>query len=289
MGGSPLQKSMENNADFVNPILNHLHDDTDVQYSPEQHVDYFSHDWDETEISKSWRYVILKRNDFADSARLENASWRSWAQAKNGLKTISPEELNWSKDTDVTWLYGPIFKDEKHDDLDLKIYRQSQQQREHHHKQQQKLKKEQRQSHNHHHQHQLQDDELLDDENHHTHHHRRHSLQRDSSGSSLSYMDEDMDVEDADDEDENENGKGEHLKPILKWRSNVEKLISEASYSRLQNLFDKTDHKFKGSPILEATDNKWVSTPPEMQQSSAATENSNAIDKSYDAATGKER
>ncbi|GMF03185.1 unnamed protein product [[Candida] boidinii] len=72
-----------------------LHDDIDVQYSPEQHVDYLSHDWDESEISKSWRYVIMKRNDFANAARLENASWRTWAQTRNGLKTISPAELNW--------------------------------------------------------------------------------------------------------------------------------------------------------------------------------------------------
>jgi hypothetical protein len=26
---------------------------------------------------------------------LENASWRTWMKAKNNLKTISPESLNW--------------------------------------------------------------------------------------------------------------------------------------------------------------------------------------------------
>jgi hypothetical protein len=29
-------------------------------------------------------------------ARLENASWRTWAKQRNKLKTISPETLNWS-------------------------------------------------------------------------------------------------------------------------------------------------------------------------------------------------
>jgi hypothetical protein len=29
-------------------------------------------------------------------------------KAKNNLKTVSPETLNWLKDCDVTWLYGPL-------------------------------------------------------------------------------------------------------------------------------------------------------------------------------------
>jgi hypothetical protein len=30
-----------------------------------------------------------------NAARLENASWRTWLKAKNNLKTVSPETLNW--------------------------------------------------------------------------------------------------------------------------------------------------------------------------------------------------
>lgn len=58
--------------------------------------------------------------------RLENASWRTWAKAKFDLRTVSPERLNWYvfqvplvcppdadwknrlKESDVTWLYGPL-------------------------------------------------------------------------------------------------------------------------------------------------------------------------------------
>ncbi|CAH2355480.1 resistance to glucose repression protein 1 [[Candida] railenensis] len=98
------------------------HDDTDIKEEPSQHVDYLSHQWDVSDISKSWRYIIQKRRDVADSARLENASWRTWAQRRSNLKTISPEAVNWSKESDVTWLYGPILKDDEHhshdDDLD---------------------------------------------------------------------------------------------------------------------------------------------------------------------------
>lgn len=94
------------------------HDDTDIQLEPSRHVDYLSHQWDVSDISKSWRYVIQKRKDVANSARLENASWRTWAQRRSNLKTISPEVVNWSKDSDVTWLYGPILKDEDNSDAD---------------------------------------------------------------------------------------------------------------------------------------------------------------------------
>lgn len=95
--------------DFTD-LSNMLHDDIDVKDAPNEHVDYLTHKWAEDEISKSWKYVILRRKNVADSARLENASWRTWAQTRLGLKTIPPEDLNWSKDSDVTWLYGPVIK-----------------------------------------------------------------------------------------------------------------------------------------------------------------------------------
>ncbi|PWN20008.1 hypothetical protein BCV69DRAFT_215877 [Microstroma glucosiphilum] len=44
----------------------------------------------------------------ANGVRLENASWRTWAKQRGNLKTINPETLNWLKDSDVTWLYGPL-------------------------------------------------------------------------------------------------------------------------------------------------------------------------------------
>ncbi|RKP32952.1 hypothetical protein METBISCDRAFT_21213 [Metschnikowia bicuspidata] len=91
------------------------HDDTNLAPEPSRHVDYLSHQWDVTDISKSWRYIILRRKNFANAARLENASWRTWAQRRSNLKTISPEEVNWSKDSDVTWLYGPIVDDDDHE------------------------------------------------------------------------------------------------------------------------------------------------------------------------------
>ncbi|KAJ4177668.1 protein phosphatase regulator [Fusarium falciforme] len=86
----------------------HTEDDTAVSSRPSRQVDYLSHDWREEDIWSSWRYIVTRRGEFSNSARLENASWRSWIKAKNNLKTISPESLNWLKDCDVTWLYGPL-------------------------------------------------------------------------------------------------------------------------------------------------------------------------------------
>ncbi|KAI9677927.1 MAG: hypothetical protein M1829_002424 [Trizodia sp. TS-e1964] len=83
-------------------------DDSAIRDEPSRHVDYLSHDWKEEDIWSSWRLIVSKKKAYSNSARLENASWRSWAKSKNRLRTVSPETLNWLKDCDVTWLYGPL-------------------------------------------------------------------------------------------------------------------------------------------------------------------------------------
>ncbi|KAL3421212.1 hex2 protein [Phlyctema vagabunda] len=86
----------------------HAEDDTAIRIQPSRHVDYLSHNWKEEDIWSSWKHIVSKRKAYNNSARLENASWRTWIKAKNNLKTVSPETLNWLKDCDVTWLYGPL-------------------------------------------------------------------------------------------------------------------------------------------------------------------------------------
>ncbi|KAJ4079628.1 protein phosphatase regulator [Fusarium oxysporum] len=83
-------------------------DDMAISNRPSHHVDYLSHNWKEEDIWSSWRYIVMRRGDLPDSARLENAAWRTWIQTKNNLKTISPETLDWLKDCDITWLFGPL-------------------------------------------------------------------------------------------------------------------------------------------------------------------------------------
>ncbi|KAJ2973407.1 hypothetical protein NQ176_g6626 [Zarea fungicola] len=89
-------------------LTEYAEDDTAFATNPSRQVDYLSHNWREEDIWTSWRYVIAHRGELVSSARLENASWRTWMKVKNNLKTISPESINWLKNCDVIWLYGPL-------------------------------------------------------------------------------------------------------------------------------------------------------------------------------------
>jgi hypothetical protein len=73
----------------------HAEDDTAVTTRPSRQVDYLSHEWREEDIWSSWRYIVSRRGEYPNSARLENASWRTWMKSKNNLSTVSPETLNW--------------------------------------------------------------------------------------------------------------------------------------------------------------------------------------------------
>ncbi|KAI8090907.1 uncharacterized protein B0P05DRAFT_527918 [Gilbertella persicaria] len=74
----------------------------------ESNVDYLSYKFDEMDLAASWRVLTKQKMTIVNGIRLENASWRTWAKQRNNLKTVSPETLNWLKDSDVTWLYGPL-------------------------------------------------------------------------------------------------------------------------------------------------------------------------------------
>ncbi|KAI8137766.1 hypothetical protein BJV82DRAFT_674396 [Fennellomyces sp. T-0311] len=76
--------------------------------APEMCVDYLSYRFDEMDLAASWRVMTKQKKDLVNGLRLENASWRTWAKHKYRLSTVSPETLNWLKDSDVTWLYGPL-------------------------------------------------------------------------------------------------------------------------------------------------------------------------------------
>lgn len=94
---SPTSNSTSTNisrADSPEPV-ERAEDDTAVRTLPSRHVDYLSHNWKEEDIWSSWKHIVSKRGAYSNSARLENASWRTWMKSKNKLKTISPETLNW--------------------------------------------------------------------------------------------------------------------------------------------------------------------------------------------------
>lgn len=98
-------ESVRSDSPLPTPIVA---DDTAVKSNPSRHVDYLSHDWCEEDIWSSWRHIVSQRKVYGQRSRLENASWRTWAKSKYRLPTVSPETLNWLKESDVTWLYGPL-------------------------------------------------------------------------------------------------------------------------------------------------------------------------------------
>lgn len=79
----------------LRPSRSEAADDTCVRHEPSRHVDYLSHDWKEEDIWASWRYMVGKRKVHSNAARLENASWRTWAKKKYQLRTVSANKLNW--------------------------------------------------------------------------------------------------------------------------------------------------------------------------------------------------
>ncbi|QIW98034.1 hypothetical protein AMS68_003552 [Peltaster fructicola] len=89
-------------------------DDTAVGQQPSQHVDYLSHNWREEDVWSSWRHIVSQRRVYGQQSRLENAAWRTWVKNKYKLRTVSPETLNWLKESDVTWLYGPLKPAQSH-------------------------------------------------------------------------------------------------------------------------------------------------------------------------------
>ena len=76
-------------------LFEHAEDDSAVRARPSRHVDYLSHDWKEEDIWESWKFIVARKGDYMNATRLENASWRTWMKLKNGLRTVSPETLNW--------------------------------------------------------------------------------------------------------------------------------------------------------------------------------------------------
>lgn len=80
----------------VKPLPGGHADDGDFETTlPKICVDYLSHQWKEEDVWRSWRSMTRNKYEIANGMRLENASWRTWWKQRNGLKTISPEALNW--------------------------------------------------------------------------------------------------------------------------------------------------------------------------------------------------
>ncbi|KAJ3413017.1 hypothetical protein HDV05_008608 [Chytridiales sp. JEL 0842] len=73
-------------------------------------VDYLSFSFNQFDLHQCWRNATKHKDSIVNGRRLENASWRKFFQMKFNLQTIDPSTLNWQKDSDVCWLYGPFYQ-----------------------------------------------------------------------------------------------------------------------------------------------------------------------------------
>ncbi|CAK7900990.1 hypothetical protein CAAN1_11S00826 [[Candida] anglica] len=87
-----------------------------------QNIDYLAPDVPTYNLYRCWRQNNSKsikshQDDISliipstISKRLENVCWRRWFKEIKQLPEISPDNINWYKDQDITWLYGPKFVD----------------------------------------------------------------------------------------------------------------------------------------------------------------------------------
>ncbi|PWA01080.1 hypothetical protein BB558_002870 [Smittium angustum] len=112
------------NLDMVNVLLLPETNLLDRFPELEQKVDYFLYDWDEYTILLTYNEVtrqikqkqkdqVVKKlvEDLDVLIRSQNVLWRSWKVNKNGPEAkYPPEKINWNKDADYIFLYGPIYK-----------------------------------------------------------------------------------------------------------------------------------------------------------------------------------
>ncbi|KAI8638386.1 hypothetical protein BD408DRAFT_446828 [Parasitella parasitica] len=101
-------------------------------------VDYLSHQWSSDDLIQTYRenckqrhmYIVdnitsttsllrrnekrLKKSEQYKLLRYQNALWRSMArncthQLSQSNKLIDPSTVSWQKESDITWLYGPMY------------------------------------------------------------------------------------------------------------------------------------------------------------------------------------
>ncbi|KAG7191832.1 uncharacterized protein KQ657_002800 [Scheffersomyces spartinae] len=77
-----------------------------------ENVDYMSpcepHLENDLNLYMCWKLHSVDDSCYQDQ-RLANISWRRWSKNLYHLKCLHPYEINWFKEYDITWLYGPKF------------------------------------------------------------------------------------------------------------------------------------------------------------------------------------
>ncbi|CAO3668461.1 unnamed protein product [Rhizopus stolonifer] len=84
-------------------------------------VDYLSYKWEADDLIQTYRETRKQSADSIDNKhdeyklkRLQNALWREMARKctpnlSYPNKLVDPSSMCWQKESDITWLYGPIY------------------------------------------------------------------------------------------------------------------------------------------------------------------------------------
>lgn len=76
-------------------------------------VDYFMHDLNCFQYNHCWKKIHLEEIDAISKLRLRNFCVRKYYQIKNKVHKLDPLLINWKKNNETDWLYGPVFNGEK--------------------------------------------------------------------------------------------------------------------------------------------------------------------------------
>jgi len=68
--------------------------------------------WTDQQLAQVWYIIRRHRKHLNHPRRLENASWRLWPCKHHALEQCPPEKLNWNKEIDLCFLYGPLMHSE---------------------------------------------------------------------------------------------------------------------------------------------------------------------------------
>ncbi|KAI8902626.1 hypothetical protein BC833DRAFT_572719 [Globomyces pollinis-pini] len=88
-----------------------------------EQIDYFHYPLDPMDLHSCWKKATVdsksKTKEMAmHGKRRENATWRRYMQVHYHLPKLNPKELNWSKDSDRCWFYGPFYGNHKNTEPD---------------------------------------------------------------------------------------------------------------------------------------------------------------------------
>jgi hypothetical protein len=104
-----------------------------MDLQPLQNVDYLSFNWQEEDLFATAKYIRQHKLELKRYHRLQYALWRNWAKQRSNQLSCPPSTILWSvmylplfnslglqanstrdKDSDTTWLYGPLMRFQSH-------------------------------------------------------------------------------------------------------------------------------------------------------------------------------